>query len=137
MGFLINNPKSQLLDFGLLKTKHVYNYLAWVAGGIVGARNNVLTAEPRFDSGTAKKRAAKPRGEWEGALYFLAASPLTISGSTAKTLFRVPAIPPATQADNYQPTLSRKKRQSKLSVSQFSPTYPACDNIVWGYEPLA
>ena len=33
--------------------------VAWVAGGIVGARNNVLTAEPLKASGEAARRMPK------------------------------------------------------------------------------
>ena len=39
----------------------------------------------------------KTQALWEAV--FLAASPLAISGSAAKTLFRAPTIPPATQAN--------------------------------------
>ena len=41
--------------------------------------------------------AAEPRGERGGGIP-QAASPLAISGSAAKSLFRAPRIPPATQA---------------------------------------
>ena len=60
--------------------------IACVAGGIVGVRNNVLTAEPLQASGEAARRMGFSR------------LPLAMSGSAAKILFRAPTIPPATQA---------------------------------------
>ena len=67
-------------------------HLACVAGGIVGAWNNVFTAEPLKASCEAARRMGRR------TLVFLAASSLAISASAAKTLFHAPRIPPATQA---------------------------------------
>ena len=66
--------------------------LACVAGGIVGAWSNVLTAEPLKASGEAARRMGRR------TLVFLTASPLVMSGSASKILFRAPTIPQATQA---------------------------------------
>ena len=67
--------------------------LACVAGGILGARNDVLTAESLKASGEAARRMGR-----RTLKVFLAASPLAMSASAAKILFRAPTIPPAKQA---------------------------------------
>ena len=75
--------------------------VACVAGGIVGARNKILAAEPLIPSGEAAK------------LFFpilLVASPLAYSGSAVKTLFRAPTIPPATQANLSADIICPEKR---------------------------
>ena len=65
--------------------------LACVAGGILGAWNNALTAGPLKASVEAVRRMGRTS-------VFLTASPLAMNGAATKILSRRATIPPATQA---------------------------------------